>query len=42
LTEQVPEETIAIVATDADPDDLPDEVIDELLARRAPGGDRRP
>jgi hypothetical protein len=32
LTEHHPEETMAIVASDADRDDLPDELIDELLA----------
>jgi putative transposase len=37
LTEHHPEETMAIVASDLDPDDLPEELIDELLA-----GARRP
>jgi Transposase, Mutator family len=38
LTEHHPEETMAIVASDADPADLPDELIDELLAgARTPG-----
>jgi hypothetical protein len=38
LTEHLPEETMAIVASDADPADLPDELIDELLAgARTPG-----
>ena len=32
MTEQLPEETMAIVASDADPAELPDELIDELLA----------
>jgi putative transposase len=32
MSEHHPEETMAIVASDADPDDLPDELIDELLA----------
>jgi hypothetical protein len=37
LTEQHSDETIAFVASDADPADLPDELIDELL-----GGARTP
>src|SRR2546421_6241012 len=32
MSEHHPEETMAIVASDLDPDDLPDELIDELLA----------
>ena len=32
MTEQVREETIAVVSSDADPAGLPDELIDELLA----------
>jgi hypothetical protein len=32
LTEHPPEETVEIVAVDVDPADLPDELIDELLA----------
>ena len=32
MSEHQPEETMAIVASDADPADLPDELIDELLA----------
>jgi hypothetical protein len=37
MSEHHPEETMAIVASDVDPADLPDELIDELLAgARAP------
>jgi putative transposase len=32
MSEHHPEETMAIVASDLDPDDLPDELIDQLLA----------
>jgi hypothetical protein len=32
MSEHHPEETMAIVASDLDPDDLPDELIDELLS----------
>ena len=32
MSEHHPEETMAIVASDRDPDDLSDELIDELLA----------